>query len=414
MVKEDLQNKTKDQVLNLLRNERTKQEAIKYFQMDPTFLLQNITGKEFYNLLVEIEEPSFIDKYIDYILKNKNDYYLLLQENNKNHLLDNYLNRYMLDILYKNHLTIKKGAGEYIENTILYGIKEEDILKKIHSILKIGIESVWFHFLEETTKYPNIFSYLEQNSFKIIEKVIPKDRIFLYINQMIKNGYKDIIKENENAIIASLVDIDSYILEYEKLMLPIKLLINELLEKTNTKIEDIEHKGSGAFSNTYKIGNLILKSGIKINKKMPYHPRFLSPFLRKEMIEDKYLEVYKYVKPALELSKEEVYEIYKELREDGIIWIDPRAANLGILLEDNDTKIKGETIEVKEESIGFTSKIKHKTYKKGDIVIFDVDTAVYEEDFKLEDYDLLIDLRAYNEMETRYQKEKTRSAFNHK
>ncbi len=94
MVKEDLQNKTKDQVLNLLRNERTKQEAIKYFQMDPTFLLQNITGKEFYNLLVEIEEPSFIDKYIDYILKNKNDYYLLLQENNKNHLLDNYLNRY--------------------------------------------------------------------------------------------------------------------------------------------------------------------------------------------------------------------------------------------------------------------------------------------------------------------------------
>ena len=190
-------------------------------------------------------------------------------------------------------------------------------------------------------------------------------------------------------------------------MLPIKLLINELLEKTNTKIEDIEHKGSGAFSNTYKIGNLILKSGIKINKKMPYHPRFLSPFLRKEMID-------KYVKPALELSKEEVYEIYKELREDGIIWIDPRAANLGILLEDNDTKIKGETIEVKEESIGFTSKIKHKTYKKGDIVIFDVDTAVYEEDFKLEDYDLLIDLRAYNEMETRYQKEKTRSAFNHK
>lgn len=414
---EDIDKLTKEDYIHLLINENTKEEIKSYLRADSMYFIRKFQTEQLYEILSYVNEDVIIKNFIEIILQNKKDYYLFLTKNKKEKRFNKYINEHILDILYKNNMLIKTGKGSRIQNTILYGLEEEQILKNIKNILEITLEDVWNTFLQEIPFYPNIFSYFQHHSFYIIETALPKERVFPYIRKMKEADYKNIVEENEEAIIARLTNVSADILKIEKLMLPIKVLIKELLLKTNTKIEDIEYKGSGSYKDFYKIGNLGIKSGKEfISKKIPSHPRFLKPFMRKEIIEDNFLEVYKYVDTNVQITEEDVYTVYKELREDGIIWLDPRIANIGVLKEDNTTNINAEEIKVKEESIHFTLKNENKkTYKKGDLIILDVSAAVYEEDFILDDYEKLdINLRPYKRAEERYRCEKWEYTIKHK
>lgn len=404
MVGKQLEGMNQEEIIELLTE---KKEALTYFLKDPSFLLKKFNIDELYELLNIINEKNFVDNFIHYIITKREDYYLFLNNNKKANNFDIYINKYILDILYRNYTLIQNGKGDKIENTILYGLREEQVLQNINAILCMAPNPVYECFLKELSSYPIIFNVLRKNSSLIIEKLLYKEKLFPYVKQMKANGYSNITTENEDVILSKIVKIRLATLKEENLLLPLQILMQELLEKTNVKMEDIIYVNSGSYSDFYQIGNLGIKVGTKINEKIPYHPRFLTPFLRRKIWKNIYLEVYKYVNTNIEVSNDEIYNIYKEFRENGIIWIDPRTDNVGKLLEDNDTNINGENIKIEKETVGFFMKSKQEILPKGELVILDVDTAVYEEDFSLEYYDKLgIDLRAYKKMEKRYQLEK--------
>ncbi|MGN1302282.1 MAG: hypothetical protein ACI4VO_01330 [Clostridia bacterium] len=102
-----------------------------------------------------------------------------------------------------------------------------------------------------------------------------------------------------------------------------------------------------------------------------------------------------------------MYLIYKELREEGIIWSDAKRENLGRLNKENIVCFN-EPLNVKNESVGYiTETIKdEEPLQKDELVIIDTDLLFREEEFdeKLLYEDINTDF--YQICERRYQKEK--------
>lgn len=123
------------------------------------------------------------------------------------------------------------------------------------------------------------------------------------------------------------------------------LFLKDLLEKEGKTPSQIETKESGAYLSVWQIGTKMLKLGRAREK---YHipgssRRFLLPLVRHNL--DMYeidgtrfpahLEIVEAVDVHSTITAEELYEVYRELREDGMIWTDAKSANVGRLLRDN-------------------------------------------------------------------------------
>lgn len=190
--------------------------------------------------------------------------------------------------------------------------------------------------------------------------------------------------------------------------------VKELLDETNSNYTDINFLDAGTFSEVYQIGNKVLKIGDRLNQYIiPNHRRLLQPIARANYtLEDgsiiSCIQITALV--DIDFSKEEktdekLYEIYKELRNDGILWLDAKWENLGKLLEDNLTIWRGKIVDVDPKSVGFDKKYDGEALKKGEIVITDLDMVYREENpnipwIKMSDKS--------KEFEERYTKEKIR------
>ena len=203
--------------------------------------------------------------------------------------------------------------------------------------------------------------------------------------------------------------------EKEECKTSLDIVLREVLDETNKNYTDIEFIGEGAYSTVYRIGNKIIKFGDEILKyQIPNHRRFLQPIARANYtLEDKsvmaYFEVTSYVDTFFseeEKDDEKLYQIYKELRNSGIVWIDAKWDNVGKLLDDNVTKWRGQVIDVAPNSVGFSESYKGKPLKRGDIVIVDLDYLFREDDPNLprviDEYSSPLSL----EFEERYEREK--------
>ena len=151
-----------------------------------------------------------------------------------------------------------------------------------------------------------------------------------------------------------------------------------------------KYKSCGSSSLIIQTGDKIVKIGAGRRKfKIPYHPRIMMPYFRKEYSDESCLEVYNYGNcESADITDEKLLEIYKELEKDGIIWSDARKENLLVLKEDN---VIPEYIKSEEFNIfGFLENEKyptnnHKVLKKGDIVICDLDMLYLKDDPDFED-----------------------------
>lgn len=115
-------------------------------------------------------------------------------------------------------------------------------------------------------------------------------------------------------------------------------------DKTNEIEEFIKTASEGKSHEIIAMGSnsIVIKSGdkiIKINEKerdsdfnIIEHPRLLTPIIRKnistDLEEPLYLELQEEVDTS-NITEKDVLEVYKELREAGIKWCDPRIQNLG-------------------------------------------------------------------------------------
>ena len=104
-----------------------------------------------------------------------------------------------------------------------------------------------------------------------------------------------------------------------------------------------------------------------------------------------------------EITREDVYRVYKELRKAGIVWADPKIENLGRLIGKNEINYHGIT-NPSENATGLINE--NKTIKKvlgpTEIVIIDTDFLFYENDPRLNSLSYRKDIddgfdRRYNE-----------------
>ena len=149
--------------------------------------------------------------------------------------------------------------------------------------------------------------------------------------------------------------------------------------------------GLGGYSIDLKAGGKVFKVGgdrLHDSKfEIPNHPRLLRPIIRKRDIstlEDHplYFEIQDEVDTDIEVTDEELLEIYKELRTAGIKWCDAKKKNLGRLRADNCGYPIGDGPPANNQSLGLIGEdCFGSPLKKGDLVIMDLD-LLYPIDYK--------------------------------
>lgn len=166
-------------------------------------------------------------------------------------------------------------------------------------------------------------------------------------------------------------------LDFEKLM-------NFMREKTSNN--ELKVCGSGFFNITIQAGDKAIKiGGNEASKtkteeeKVPYHPRILLPTVRKKDTSRDpnhpiFVGIYEMVDVDIEITDEELLEVYKDLRENGIRWLDIKKENLGRLRKDNLQYETGSNIPAPLDYVGIEeSGVERKTLKAGELVVIDLD-----------------------------------------
>lgn len=257
--------------------------------------------------------------------------------------------------------------------------------------------------LEQKNIIKSHFSYFWKSNNHILKfKYLVKDlnMDFVEINNYINENIDLIIEEVSNYSINTLKD--------EKIYGFIKELIKELVEKEKIDYSDIELIGEGTSSRVFGIGSKVLKVGMpKEVFKMKNNKLFLQPIYRKEIKSIHRNESLMCVEITEKVDTEnitddDVYYIYKTLRDEGLIWLDHIKGNVGRLLKDN--KIYFDGIDyVDKESTDYTTD-NNKILPKGSLVIIDND-CIYdaEELFKSVEYRMFGHCSIY---EARYREEK--------
>ena len=135
------------------------------------------------------------------------------------------------------------------------------------------------------------------------------------------------------------------------------------MESQEVGYSDIEKTGKGGFSLVYAIGDQVLKIGKPRGKfQIPNHKRILQPFYRGNFANDKgedfaCIEISDKIETLDESQGIDLYEIYKELRESGIVWSDIKLKNLGRLKGLNMPTYEGKKFDSNPEFNGLLGKV---------------------------------------------------------
>ena len=274
----------------------------------------------------------------------------------------------------------------HLENN--YGIKIQDIMNYIKDNNVILEENGLIRYLFERrmfdvfNKYVDIFvnnSLLLDDLKRVIDSInfdINKKDVIYRINNRIDSDINIIVRE----IITKQHNYEYF--KEQKILPYINRVIYEPCKEEKVRYHDIKYITSGDYSSCYRIGNKIFKMG---NKRETFyiknHRRFLQPLRREEVksLDGDFMFCLE-ISEAVDMSNitnKDVYEVYKYLRDDGIIWADAKISNVGRLIFDN--KIHFDGIDyVDKVGTGYLTDADY-SLKKGSLVVVDND-QMYDED----------------------------------
>ena len=254
-----------------------------------------------------------------------------------------------------------------------------------------------------------------------MEKIIKSSNIVYLIQHGILKKLKHIapekFRECHSIVFAQLFK-PSLTFSDPLLLEALTIIAEEIAENEKTDMSEIEYIDRGGYSTVAKLGNKVIKIGHKrLTYEIPYHRRLLQPLIRRKILpqksnpyhdEDLIIEIQEYIKPDKSITDDDVYLVYKELREDGIIWVDAKKENLGRLEKENIIHYS-EPLYVDDESLGFIPETikKRKPLQKGDLVIIDTDHLYRENDPRINP----ISIFNQNPYEKRYQEEKNKKTL---
>lgn len=248
--------------------------------------------------------------------------------------------------------------------------------------------------------YENLTLFIEnaQNLYALMN--------FVKDNPDALSQVKNYIDSNEEKAINSIFCETDHLVEIKEPILKeiIKLMILDVMKNENVKFSDITYNGGG-FSRILLIGDKVIKLGDRVTKKFPNNPYIVVPLLRKEFDINNmkcFAEVTERVDTSTKPSKEELYQLFKNLRNLGLKWTDIKEANVGRLNKKNIIHWR-DNLNPTEEVLELGTKRGTTILEEGDWVILDAD-FIYDENDPNINYTNNKPL--YDEFEKRYQSEK--------
>lgn len=233
-------------------------------------------------------------------------------------------------------------------------------------------------------------AFLEKRLPKVVEE-ISGDKLSYYLDYKYIGSIREILNEK---IKCYKKDFLKYILFgmngvsfSDELLFVIEKLIQEILDSEKLDFIDIDYLRSGSYSRVFGIGSKVLKVGRERKTyNIPYDKRILQPLIRinlgdLSLNDSGVIEVVEKVDTDIAVCYDDLYFIYKELRDRGIVWTDIKHNNVGRLLKDNkrywDKPLGGDM-----QALGYIDEglLNDDVLKAGEFVIIDSDYIYYEKD----------------------------------
>ncbi|MDO4962566.1 MAG: hypothetical protein Q4E75_00475 [bacterium] len=309
----------------------------------------------------------------------------LLYDRDSNYIISNIRNIFKLDLYYTFYdllfdFILEKNNNDY---EFLFNLLTNSLMSASNISFSIIL------YLYKDNYFRNI---IINNLYKILEN---SENCLLNIKKLLEDDYvlskkvNDYINQNSNRLIYEIISngfrINKTTVNKENIFDTIKIIVDEILNYENKKYSDIEFLDSGFYSCVYLIGNKVLKIGIKRPKfKIENNKRFLKPLLRCEINKINSSDILGCIEitekvDTFNITNEDVYTIYKELRDLGYIWIDATKDNIGRLIRKN--KVYFNDINPTKEATSYTTESTLEL-DKGELVILDNDFILKKKDAK--------------------------------
>ena len=380
-----------------LRNKNTRIIADHFDEILPYIVSDNMNIL-FLNIDLLIEQPNFKEKFIEglkrYPYPDKIDqifYIIWIRLKDK---FDNFIDSSILKTVST------MNVSSYFYGDMLDRLNEENqkIFLNILAENKCNIPYSGIMYSKQVI-YDNLplFTENSQNLYSLMKFV--KDNPSAY------SKVKDYIDNNpEKAVNSIFCEINKRVkIEDTTLKEVVKLIILDVLKNENVKLSDITYNGGG-LSSVLLIGNKVIKIGDRATKSFPNNPYIISPLLRKKLEfngESCFVEVTERVDTSKKASKEELYQLFKKLRNLNLTWTDIKEDNVGRLKKENIIHWR-QNLNPTDGVLGLDVKRGETILKEGDLVILDAD-FIYDENDPNINYINNKDI--YDEFEKRYQKE---------
>lgn len=313
--------------------------------------------------------------------------YIIIKNNNPS-LIDEWFNAY---------LTNEKTC----ENTIKYISKNPQYINYIYQNID---------FILNHSKINTIDLFELKNITKENQEITTK----------VKNKIEETKKESiqttlENVYMRFLQNISlnqEELKKIETILEVVYLIIEDISKNEQVQLSELEILGSGTFSTAFILGDKVIKIGCKRGTKTFHNNPYVNAMLlRKEFpINDDisfFVEVNEKLDTKNEVSDEELYQLYKKVRDIHLIWIDVAKRNVGRLLKENKVYWR-EELPITDERLGLQSYRGNASLKKGDAIILDNDLIFDEND----DIKIISEYSTplQKKYEERYQHEKRRNS----
>ena len=304
--------------------------------------------------------------------------------------------------------SVHKGNKDTIIDALYNHESMRPFLEKEETI-KYILDSITYHDFEsviyESALKDKAQQYVRDNFDYIISNYPLKKIIPIYrrmeLNEDMKEKIDRYLNKNKEKFLSEILSntlsfrgkLDKK--QLDTLMGIVTPIVDKILEKENCDIVNSRVVFGGAFSSVLIIGDNVIKVGIpRKTFNIPNDKRILQPYLRRDLSEEQgieaVIEVSDRVDTDINLSEEELYAIYKEMRDRGIVCGDFKYNNIGKLIKDNPPRNNA-----KNGMIGVVS----ETLKVGDYVILDTD-LIYNE----KDPNIVLDSDMSRRFENMYQK----------
>lgn len=234
--------------------------------------------------------------------------------------------------------------------------------------------------------------YINEHFMEIIKKY-PRESVFIlaslpsFVDCSHKPELDSFLETNKEEYIFYLLSKQlSYIYTKEQLkelFSVISLLTDEILNEEGLSYADIKRLPQGAYSDVIEIGSKVIKVGGKrFCYDLPNCPYLLQPLIRVNLENISSirgtLEVEERVEMSSDISTSEVYSLYENLRQCGIIWLDAKESNIGRLLKNN-CFFYNKNLSLDMENRGLYGRNKI-ILSKGDCVVVDLDHLFLEDE----------------------------------